>query len=285
MTPKRIPALLAGLLWLGSLASADNHKWEIREIFSSADETVQFIELFDADKDEHTLAGQTLTTASGSLFVFPHDLSTSATENRRLLLATAAFAAIPGAPTPDFIIPAGFLDRTGDTLTYTPTPDSVVFGALPIDGVTSLTDTLAQAPNSPTNFAGASGSVLLATATVRNGSGINPLVYQSSPSAFGKLWTASIDTNGHPGGAAFGIIGGHRQPANGPTIVYGQLLVNVAQPQVFQLVQPVGPGGIASFSSVIPVNLNLLGVTLATQGVIAGRRIRLANAVDLKIGW
>jgi hypothetical protein len=285
MILNRSSSIAVVLVALSSLTAADNHKWEIREIFSSADETVQFIELFDADKDEHNLAGMTLTTASGSLFVFPSNLPSSATENRRLLLATAAFAAIPGAPAPDYVIPAGFLDRTGDTLTYTSTPDSVVFGALPIDGVTSITDTLAQVPNSPTNFGNVSGSILLATATVRTGSGLNPNVYQSSPAAFGKLWSASINTNGHPGGASSAIIGGHRLPANGPTLVYGQFLVNLGSPQVFELIRPVGPGGIAQFSAMIPVNLNLLGVTLATQGVIAGPRIRLTNAVDLKIGW
>ncbi|HEX6883919.1 MAG TPA: hypothetical protein VF530_11105 [Planctomycetota bacterium] len=286
MIPERRLLIAAALCALSSLAAADNHKWEIREIFSSADETVQFIELFNADKDEHTLAGMTLTTASGSLFVFPSNLPSSATENRRLLLATAAFAAIPGAPAPDYVIPAGFLDRTGDTLTYTATPDAVNFGALPVDGVTAITDTGAQVVNSPTNFANASGSVLLATAAVRIGNGTNPQVYSSSPAAFGKLWTASISTVGHPGNPpAFVIIGAHRAGASGPILPYGQLLVDVLTPQVFELVKPAAPGGVTSFDAMVPVNLVLLGRTLATQGVIVGNRIRLTNAVDLKLGW
>src|SRR6185503_1893553 len=110
--------IAAGLLALSPLAGADNHKREIKEIFSSADETVQFIELFDADKDEHNLSLTSLSTASGSFFAFPSNLPTTDTETRHVLVATAAFAAIPGAPAPDYIIPAGFLDHLGDTVTY-----------------------------------------------------------------------------------------------------------------------------------------------------------------------
>src|SRR6185503_4771795 len=117
----------------------------------------------DADKDEHNLSLTSLSTASGSFFAFPSNLPTTDTENRHVLVATAAFAAIPGAPAPDYIIPAGFLDHLGDTVTYAATPHAVSFGALPTDGLKSIDAAGVQATNSPTNYAGATGSVVLAT--------------------------------------------------------------------------------------------------------------------------
>lgn len=146
---RRLAAALFALLATAPLAAADNHKWEIAEVFSSADGTVQFIELSNTSKDEHLLAGQRITTASGSVLTFPGNLPSSNTENRRVLIATAAFAAVPGAPTPDYLIPAGFLRTTGDTLTYVSAPDALAFGSLPGDGRTSLSGSGAQATNSP----------------------------------------------------------------------------------------------------------------------------------------
>ena len=95
--------------------------------------------------------------------------------------------------------------------------------------------------------------------------------------------TATITTTGHPGGASIAFIGIHPQGATGPTIPYGQLLVDVGTPQLLQFTQPAT--AVTQFSSQIPVNLSMLGRTFASQGVIAGRRIRLTNAVDFKIGW
>lgn len=280
--PRSLPTAVC-LFSLAALAGADNHNWVINEVFSSADETVQFIELFNADKDEHVLTETSISTSSGSFFAFPTNLPSSATENRRVLLATAAFAAIPGAPTPDYIIPAGFLQRTGDTLTYPATPDSLSFGALPADGVTSINGSGAAGTNSPTNFAGQSVSVVLATAVVRNGTGINGLCYSSVPPALGKLWTATVDAAGHPG--AIGVIlGGYALPSTGPRLPSGQLLVDLTSHRYFQLTRPVVAGQ-AQFSSQMPVIVGLVGRILSTQPVIYGGGFEICNAVDMKVGW
>jgi len=275
--------IAAGLLALSPLAGADNHKREIKEIFSSADETVQFIELFDADKDEHNLSLTSLSTASGSFFAFPSNLPTTDTENRHVLVATAAFAAIPGAPAPDYIIPAGFLDHLGDTVTYAATPHAVSFGALPTDGLKSIDAAGVQATNSPTNYAGATGSVVLATSVVRNGRGINPVCYSASPAALGKPWSATVNATNHPG--ALGVLlSGWSLPSSGPTISAGQLLVNVTSQRYFQIGKAVSAGQ-AQILATMPVNVALIGRTMATQPVIFGGGLELCNAVDLKIGW
>ena len=79
-----------------------------------------------------------------------------------LSMATAAFASLPGAPAPDYIIEDGFLPTNGDTLeywsyiqatwTYGPTQ-------MPLDGVRSLNADHTTGANSPTNYAGDTGSI------------------------------------------------------------------------------------------------------------------------------
>ena len=74
-----------------------------------------------------------------------------------MLIATQAFANL-GIVTPDFIVPAGFLFTSGGTLNFG-NVDTITYGALPADGINSLTRTSTQATASPTNFAGTTGSL------------------------------------------------------------------------------------------------------------------------------
>jgi hypothetical protein len=275
--------MAASLVALAPLRLADNHNWTIVELFSSADGAVQFIEMFNLDKDENVLSETSISTASGSFFAFPSNLPSTATENKRVLLATAAFAAIPGAPKPDYVIPAGFMRRTGDTVTYAGTPHAVSFAALPADGRSSINASGAMATNSPTNFAGQTGSVNLATAVVRNGSGRNALRYSATPPALGKLWGGTVDATNHPG--ALGVVlAGFALPASGPSMPAGQLLVDLTSQMYFNRTNPV-VGGAATFAAPMPVNVALIGRTMATQALIYGGANELTNAVDMKIGW
>ena len=76
-------------------------------------------------------------------------------------MATSGFSALPGAVTPDFVIPNNFFSVTGDTLDYALGDDVFTFtgGQLPLDGVTSLFADLTTDTNSPKNFAGTGGSI------------------------------------------------------------------------------------------------------------------------------
>ncbi len=286
MSPRLAPrfaALLLALIAGAPSVWADNHKWEIAEVFSSLDGTVQFIELFNPDKDEHGLLGQRLTTSSGNVFVFPSSLSTTNTENRRLLIATAAFAAIPGAPTPDYLIPAGFLQRAGDTLTYLATPDSLTFASLPADGLTSLSGTGAQGTNSPTNFAGQSGSVRLATVTVRNGSGVNRVCYSAPRPVMGMSWTASVDTTPHAGALGVALLfyerGGSGLFFAGDEVLYDPTSVRFAK---FSF---LANGGISQATMNIPIDPILIGLPTTSQALILGGGREFCNALDMTVGW
>jgi hypothetical protein len=79
-----------------------------------------------------------------------------------------AAAALPGVPAPDYIIPDGIIDPDGDTVVwwFYQTID-IPPGVMPTNGIDSITVVDPNAPtysvgtNSPTNFAGETGTVVL----------------------------------------------------------------------------------------------------------------------------
>jgi hypothetical protein len=142
---------------------AKSHLWKFTEVFSNADGSVQFIEMFvfdPAGTAEIQLSGFPLES-NANTFVFPNDLPNQNTFHTWILIATPAFATLPGAPAPDYVIPPGFFDPAGDELRYRTTRDILPLpaGAVPIDGIQSYLRDGSTAVNSPTNFAGVEGSV------------------------------------------------------------------------------------------------------------------------------
>lgn len=146
-------------------ALGGNHTWTIHEIFSSADGQVQYIELRECCglPNEISLAGDPVNSLT-NLFNFPANL-VPPTSNKSILLATSAFAALPGAPAPDHTIVANFFSVAGpDTIEYNVLPyDTLSYaaGQLPTDGVTALDGLGQPVTNSPSNYAGATGSIVV----------------------------------------------------------------------------------------------------------------------------
>jgi hypothetical protein len=166
-------AMLRGLLVVISIeltatpASAFFHLWRFTEFFSNHDGSVQFIELASPLAGENSAQGATITsTATGKVFTFPSNLGGN-TANKRLLIATSGFGALPGAVQPDFTLPSiNFFNPAMDTLTLSAgfPIDTKSFTALPTDGVTARHYNLQNGQtslgaNNPTNYAGATGSV------------------------------------------------------------------------------------------------------------------------------
>lgn len=159
-----VRAMLVGGCMSGAVlpAMAGSHTWDFTEVFSNADGTIQFIELRECcgGAGETGLPGHNLSSNLHS-FIIPGPALIAPTSNKHFLLATQGFADLPGAPTPDRIIPAGsvpFFSTAGDSLTYAPW-DTWNFGVVPTDGINSLKRNGTVSPNDPTNYAGATGSV------------------------------------------------------------------------------------------------------------------------------
>ena len=97
-----------------------------------------------------------------NLYVFDADVSSDLTANKFALIATSGFASLPGAVPPDFVMPDGFIDTSVVVTITLSTIDEFTFalGAIPTDGFNSLyRDGPSMGANSPTNFAGQTGSI------------------------------------------------------------------------------------------------------------------------------
>lgn len=189
---------LAALVLLGLAGfvpgHAGGHTWRVKEIFSNADGTVQFIEVWEAfgGAGETATAGHSITS-NGDSFAIPSNVA-APTSFRSLLFGTQGFADL-NVVTPDYIIPANFLSTAGDTISYTPL-HSVTFGPgqLPTDGSMSLDANLVVVVNSPQNYAGDMGSVVLGMPPPGvPATGANPLTVQKLQSD-GSSLNVAYDT-------------------------------------------------------------------------------------------
>lgn len=168
-------SLLACTMLLAPLpAGAEFHSWEITEVYSNADGSVQYVELFTTWDFQDELIDHVISSvATATTYTFPTNLDpdaggngNNATANRHFLVATPAFASQPGAVTPDFVFDAAnFLDTIADTINISGTDEiGWASGELPTEGVAALHEDYGGtnrrvAANSPTNFAGEVGSL------------------------------------------------------------------------------------------------------------------------------
>lgn len=151
-------------------ARAAFHLWEIGEVYSSADGSVQFVELTALASGQQFLANQQLrsTNSAGvSTFIFPTNLPGDSS-GRTCIIGTTNVGLVPGGVTPNYIIPPNFIRRpTGvgsAAVIFNPLPSVVVTTNLPTDGEAALRRvgaTVVVAPtNSPRNFAAQSNSIV-----------------------------------------------------------------------------------------------------------------------------
>lgn len=203
------------LLPLLCLATSPNgthaafHLWDITEVYSNADGSVQFLELFATANSQQFLSGHTITSGANT-FTFPSN-SPSPTAQHHLLIATAGFGSLPGGVTADFTLPANFFNPASDTINFA-NSDTAVFTSAPTDGILSLnyafgSNTATIMTNSPTNYAGQAGSI--------GGSDIVPGDYNNDGSvdaADYTLWRDNLGTgfdlggNGEESGGSAGVV-------------------------------------------------------------------------------
>ena len=152
----------AALVLWAATASAGIHTWDVNEVFTNADGSIQFVELIDngAGGGEINVGNGTISSNTQT-YAMSEGAVVGPTNGRHYLIATAGFAALPGAPTPDAIIPPANIPF------FAAASDSVAFGGFdtlavtsaPTNGTDSYNAGGVIAANSPTNYAGAAGSV------------------------------------------------------------------------------------------------------------------------------
>lgn len=165
---RRALAALAILAGLALPTHAAFHLWSIAEAFSNADGTVQYIEFTALAGGQQFLEGHTLSASGGANAPRTFEFITALpgdTAGKRFLVATAGFAAVSGI-SPDYTIPAGFLNTGGGTINFAEGSDTWIYGALPTDGRNAAYRDASNAPGTPTNFEGRTGTLALATADV-----------------------------------------------------------------------------------------------------------------------
>ena len=158
-------ALAVLLLAISVGAYSSFHEWRINEVYSNASGTLQFIELTTTFSGQEFLTNRQISSSQGgpaNVFTFLNDLP-SGTAGKKFLIGTAGVAAASGV-TPDYIIPDGFIFTSNVTINFAGV-DSVAYMSLPTDGTLSVNSTGATATNSPTNFAGTTGTVVVTNPT------------------------------------------------------------------------------------------------------------------------
>ncbi len=192
---------------------------------------------------ENGIGGHRLFSNTNS-FTFPSNVVGS-TSGKHILLATRAFATLPGAPTPDHTIVDRFFSTTADVIAFS-AYDTLIFsdGQLPLDGTTSLNkdpndglDRTFTARNSPTNYAGQTGSVSAVPGPpgVPDGTGSTTPVTAAPLSPDGSALRVSFDVTSCTDAAGHFILYGQRSglpaaPGGTFTLLGGDCTLGTASP-------------------------------------------------------
>ena len=158
-----------------SPAISASHQWRFSEFYSSPDRSIQFIEMQEiaGSNSETQIANHWFETNSYN--TNHSDILGSAlpfgTANKKFLVGTESYAALTGVPAPDYIVPDAIIEPDGDIVVWWFYQTIVIPPAtMPSDGVLSITVVDPFVPsysvgiNSPTNFAGDTGTVVLPSA-------------------------------------------------------------------------------------------------------------------------
>ena len=150
-------------LLISGAAVATYHLYQVEQLYSNADGSVQFLVLHQTPpmNGENKLQGHTLTASQGGVthaYTFPNDLpggdescdpygygyicTSAPTANKRVLIATQGFAAL-GLVTPDYTVPNGFFPTAVTAahqglINYAESSAIFVYSSLPTDGANAL---------------------------------------------------------------------------------------------------------------------------------------------------
>ena len=155
--------MLGAALALATPAQAAFHLWNICEVYTDASGSLQFIEFFTTFGFQQSVGAQTIfvTNAANTVthsFTIPAHLP-SDSASHAFLIGTAGITNF-GAPTPNYIIPTNFFFNDGGRIKFFGA-NSGPYTALPTDGSLSRTWAGGNAVNTPQNFAGTVGQIVI----------------------------------------------------------------------------------------------------------------------------
>ena len=156
-------ALVTSAVVMTAPAQAAFHLWNIREVYTDATGTNQFIEFFTAFGNQQFVGNHVIqiAPADGSsirTFTIPANLP-SDSANKAFMVGTVGITNF-GAPKPDYVIPSFFLVAGGGAITFFG-QNSGPYTNLSTNGILSRTWASGDATNSPQNFAGQVGKITL----------------------------------------------------------------------------------------------------------------------------
>jgi hypothetical protein len=121
-------------------------------------------------------------------------------------------------------------------------------------------------------------------AVAYDGDQTNPAVYSTAEvPTLGTTWTGTVNASGHPG-ATSSVLVGYTAPAEGPTISYGQLLVDTGSTKLLQQGAPVALG-LSQHDLALPADGSLAGLVLYTQAFLVGGGTEATNALKLVLNF
>jgi hypothetical protein len=250
---------LAMLLSLGVAkppANASVHLWHVKEVFSNADGSVQFVEMFDSFAGEVFTAGAKLRSNSDGVikeFTFPSNLVNNTPGH--MLIATSGFGALTGGVAPTFTfnqsstaltLPFFNPNATNISFEFTGSFDTMTLtgASLPKDGIRSLTDANASGfpnptsnnssgVNTPTNLLNASGGINLSLGDYNGNHTVDAAdypIWRKTPANFGTNaagYTAWRSHFGIPAGSGSVGSGEIPEPATIVSALGGFLLLSL----------------------------------------------------------
>ena len=249
----RFLILLAALAAASGAANASFHLWFIKQLYSNADGSVQFVELTSYASGQQFIHGHTLRVTQGGnvhSFTVPSDLPGDTANMadggygyympmasyKSMVIGTQGFAAL-NMIQPDYVVPNGFFFTTNATVNWGEGADIFNYSSLPTDGSNALNRDMSTGPAMPLNFMG--DSAIIHVQTANTPAALSGLFWNANESGWGIHFTQrgsnvfaawyTYDAQGNPkwyvstcamaGGATgtSGTCSGQVYEVNGPT--------------------------------------------------------------------
>ena len=113
-----------------------------------------------------------------------------------------------------------------------------------------------------------------------HGSGANPeLLVSTNAPRLGTSWSAKVDASSVPSATSVLYVG-HRQPDEGVFASYGEVLVDLASPRLFEHIAPI-VGGFSTHTFALPANLGLVGRVAYSQAFVLGPIVQATNGLKI----